>query len=192
MGAKVEGGGPEGYLVSSLQLEAVRAFVRTGSLAATSRELGIPMLDLTNWVKSVWWQEETTILIKQMKAAEEMVLTKILGTTAEAMLDRVINGEYVKHGKSGLPLVDKETGVHMRMPLKAQDLARVSQVVFTQRQLLRNDPTTIPGDTDKMKTLAEKLKALGAKDISVIEEVPTGPKGRRSEDTLGDGDAQEA
>jgi len=35
---------------------------------------------------------------------------------------------------------------------------------------LRNEPTAIAGETGKVQVLADKLRALGAKDITIIEE----------------------
>lgn len=142
------------------EIEAAVTFFRTGSLAAASRATGIALQDLRKLSRTLWWQTELVELRRDSMAQAEAAMTRLHDTTLDAMMDRVQLGElsYDKKGEA------------VRKPMRSVDLARVAGVVFTQRQLLRNEPTTIPGDTDKLRSLADKLRALGAKDITVIDE----------------------
>lgn len=159
---------PEGLAVvaaASKELQAVRIFVQTGSLAAVSRQLGVPMAELAKFAKTVWWQQEVAALQRDASAQLDAGLTRILDMSLEQLILRLTTGDTVMT-KQG-PKV---------MPLKADTLARIADIVFTKRQLLRNQPTAIAGDTNKLNILATKLRALGAKDIGYIEDLSDGPE----------------
>jgi hypothetical protein len=154
---------------TKIRLEAVRLYVLHGTYTAVSRALLIPVAELTKWSRTVWWQDEVTLLRREEAAILDAKLTKLHGHTIEALLDRVENGERVWSAK---------LGAEVRAPMKSTDIAKVAHIVFTERQLLRNEPTAIAGDTGKVQVLADKLRALGAKDLAIIE--------------MGDEDAEEA
>lgn len=140
------------------ELLAVRAFVHTGSMAAAAREIGEPIATIRAYAKTVWWQDEVAALQRDNMARLDASLTKILDSSIDALLTRITEGDTVltKKGK-------------VQVPLKADTLNRIADVVFTKRQLLRNQPTAIAGDTKKLNTLALKLKALGARDVTILE-----------------------
>jgi hypothetical protein len=132
-------------------LEAVRAYVRTGTLTAVSREMDIPMAQLARWSKQPWWHDEVLLLRREQAAVLDSQLTRLHDQTILELIDRVENGEKVKlkNGREG------------RAAMKARDVAAVAHIIFTERQLLRNEPTTIAGETGKVTVLAEKLRTLG-------------------------------
>ncbi len=141
-----------------LELQATRIFVQTGSIAATAKQLGVPMAQIRAFSKTIWWQDEVAALQRDIAAQLDANLTRVLDFTLEALLDRVTNGDVV--------LVK---GAEKRVRMKAATLAQVASVVFDKRQLVRNMPTAIAGDTQKLNVLAQKLRALGAKDITILE-----------------------
>lgn len=142
-----------------MELRAIRSYLQTGSLASVSRETGISIIELQKWTRTVWWQQELAALKRDANAASEAALTRILDCTLIELLDRVQLGDIRVDGQ----------GKSHRTPIKADTLARIADVVFTKRQLIRNAPTAIAGDTNKLNTLAAKLRALGAKDITIID-----------------------
>jgi hypothetical protein len=149
-------------------LEAVREYVRIGTLSGVSRKLGIPLRNLNQWSRTAWWQDEVVLLRREQAAQLDALLTNLHGRTVEELIDRVENGD----------LVRTKTGKTVRAPLKARDVAAIAHIVFTERQLLRNEPTAIQGDTSKVQTLAEKLRLLGktlAQDAEVIDAQETSP-----------------
>ena len=74
----------------------------------------------------------------------------MLDKTLVALEDRLDNGDQVMTAM-GL----------QNVPLSAKDLIRLADVVFDKRQLVRNLPTQIDGDSSKLASLAEKLSQLG-------------------------------
>lgn len=147
-----------------MELQAVRLFVKTGTLAATARELGLPLSDVRRWSQAVWWQTEVAALQRESAALADAMLTRIFDLGMDAMLDRLTFGDVRMYG-----------GKQIRVPVKAEVLAHIIDVAFTKRQLLRNEPTAIAGDTKRLNTLAQKLRALGAQDVTILEEEPHAP-----------------
>lgn len=146
-----------------LELQAVRLFVKTGTLAATARELGLPLADVRRWSQAVWWQTEVAALQRESSALADAMLTRIFDTSMDALLERLTYGDVRLMG-----------GKQVRVPVKAEVLAHIVDVAFTKRQLLRNEPTAIAGDTKRLNTLAQKLRALGAQDVTILEEASDG------------------
>lgn len=148
----------------SIELEAVRLYAESGSLASVSRSLGIAIYELQKLQRTTWWQAELAALRREESAMKNAKLTRIHDMTLSALEDRLEHGDLVMRG-SGF----------VRVKLSARDLARVSEAVFKQRQLLLGEPTHIDGANKKLEELANKLRALGAKDASglVIDMEPT-------------------
>lgn len=141
-------------------LEAVRLFSRTGSLAKVAEELDVPIYELKKLSRTEFWQRELMELQRAEAALQNVQLTTILDSTLSAMEDRVKNGDFyvAKGGKVG------------RSPLNAATLARVADSVFNMRQLLREQPTSIVDvENKKLSNLAAQLRALGAKDVSLLD-----------------------
>lgn len=139
----------------SIELEAVRLYAESGSLAEVSRALGIAIYQLQKLQRTEWWQAELAALRREASAIKNAKLTKIHNQTLAALEDRLEHGDYVLSGKG-----------FVRVKMSGRDLARVSEAVFKQRQLLMGEPTQIEGGNKKLEALADKLRALGAKDAS--------------------------
>jgi hypothetical protein len=150
---------PDELVVQSLEAQAIEIFVREGTLTAVSRELGIKYHEVQKLSRTLWWADEVSRLKKEQAAGEISMQSRLLNTGLEMLLDRLENGDLVAT-RSGFK----------REPLKATDIARIVHTVFTERQLLRNEPTAIAGETGRVQVLADKLRALGAKDITIIDE----------------------
>jgi len=147
----------------SPELEAVRLFAKTGSLAAVSREMNVPIFELKKLSRSDWFQRELAELRRAEAAQLNAELTRLHDSTLAQLKDRLERGDVVFTG----------TGLR-RVPLSASTLARVADTVFNQRQLVRQQPTAIVEDGNKkLEALARQLRALGAKDPGMIDiEVP--------------------
>ena len=152
----------------SLQTTAIRAYLKTGSLAATSRELGIPLLLVRKMAATQSWAEELGLLRRTEQAVLDTQLTKILNTTLSELEQRLAFGEEV---------FDKEGGSHMR-PLNGATLVRIMEAVFEKRQLIRGLPTALNNESSKLTELAAKLEELGrAQSMRTIEAEPTARSG---------------
>lgn len=133
-----------------LLLKTVHLFSQLGSLKAVSRALGIPIYELQKLQRTQAWLDEYNALQREEMAISNVRMTRILDQTLEAIEDRLINGDYHFTG-----------GKAFRRPCDAKTLARLTDVIFDKRQLLRNLPTQIEASTSKLAELAEKLEALG-------------------------------
>lgn len=136
----------------SIELEAVRMYAECGSLAQVSRELGIAIYELQKLQRTEWWQNELAALRREASAMKNARLTKIHNMTLEALEDRLEHGDYVQRGNG-----------FVRLRMSGRDLARVSEAVFKQRQLLMGEPTHIDGANKKLEELSKKLEALGSR-----------------------------
>lgn len=168
--------------IEAVNLEAVRIFVKSGRLRAVSEQMGVPLADVQRWSRQVWWIDEVTALRREQNSLMDAMLTSLHGRTIEEMMRLVEEGETITEVKRGKIVTRK-------VPLKATHLAKICEVVFTQRQLLREQPTSIQGDTGKVQLLADKLRLLGktiaveVEDAKQVEYTPADDKHRPREES---------
>lgn len=136
----------------SVELEAVRMYAETGSLAAVSRRLGVAIYELQKLQRTQWWQDELAALRRETAAIQNAKLTRIHEMALEALEDSILHGDRVLVGRK-----------FVRQPVAAKDLARISESVFKQRQLLLGQPTDVK-ENGQLNRLAAKLQALGRRD----------------------------
>ena len=142
--------------------EAMTTFLRTGSMAAAARSVGMSTYELHKVTKTPQWMEEVALRKRMERAALEVSFTRILDTTLIKLMDRVENGE---------TFIDKD-GVERHREITASDLCKITQVVFDKRQLLRGLPTAVTNEGNKLTELARKLESLGkAQAARTIDEV---------------------
>lgn len=140
-------------------LRAVRIFCETGSLAEVARQLDVPIYALKKLSRTEFWARELAELQRAEAALLNVRLTKMLDTTLEAMEDRLTHGDFNFSG-----------GKMFRTPITAATLARVADCVFEKQRLIRDLPTAIVDvENRKLATLAQRLRALGAQDISLLD-----------------------
>lgn len=144
-----------------LKLRALQLFSQTGSLATVSRDLSIPLYELHQLSRTDWWNRELTLLRREEAALENSRLTTIWNRTLEEIEYLLENGEEVYvdgHKRSKRP--------------NGATLARLADVVFNKRQLLRDAPTVNVGSNKKLDELADKLSQLGSarKETLVIDQ----------------------
>ena len=140
-------------------LEAVRLFALHGSLARVAADLKCPIYALKKLSRTEFWSRELADLQQAQRALTNVKLTEILENSLDALADRVDNGDFMFVG-----------GQLKRAPLNATTLARVADCVFEKQRLIQELPTSIVGaDNKKLATLAQRLRALGAKDIDLLD-----------------------
>jgi hypothetical protein len=137
----------------SLELEAVRRYQLCGSLAQVSREMGIAIYELQKLQKTKWWQEELAALRREETAIKNVTLARLHHMSLVQLEDRLAHGDLIARG-SGF----------VRQKLSGRDLARISESIFKQRQILLGEPTDIVRANNQLATLADKLRALGSRD----------------------------
>lgn len=144
----------------AIELECVRMYAETGSLAEVSRAMGIAIYELQKLQRTQWWQSELAALRREESARKNAALTRIHNLTLEALQDRLEHGDLVMRGNG-----------FVRCKLTGRDLARISEAVFKQRQLLNGEPTAIDGGNKKLEQLADKLRALGKRDSKLAQQI---------------------
>jgi hypothetical protein len=155
------------------EVAACHFYCNVGNMAATARRFQTSIYVIKKLTQQAWWQELSTRIQSESKTSIDAGFTRLVEKGLRAMEDRLDNGEieFVKEGPDG----EKEV---VRKPLRAIDIARITDMAFMKRQLIRNQPTDIPGATQAITMLATKLRALGRKDPSLLD-APT--EGLRSE-----------
>ena len=144
----------------SLELEAVRRYSACGSLAQVSREMGIAIYELQKLQRTQWWQDELGALRREETAIKNVKLARIHNMALDQLEDRLAHGDLVARG-SGF----------VRQKLSGRDLARITEAVFKQRQLLLGEPTEISASAKKIESLADKLRAIGSKDPAAARRI---------------------
>jgi len=145
---------------SPLEVLMCRAYCKCGSLAEVARAFGVTYYEVAKHSRQPWWADEEVRFKKEQASHLDAALSDALDKSVIALVDRIENGE--------IDGINKD-GSLRRKPMTASVLARVVDTTFRTRQLIRNQPTSIQGDTDKMGILAQKLRALGAKDVTILD-----------------------
>ena len=147
------------------EVQACHFYVETGNISATARKFSTSLYHIKRLMEKPWWQELEQELNQQHRVRSEAGFSKIVEKSLSILEDRLDNGDIIRFEE------DKETGatVAVRAPIKAVEVAKIADMAFMKRQLIRNEPTVIPGSTETLTILARKLQALGAKDPALLE-----------------------
>lgn len=135
-----------------LRRHAVVAYQVHGNLNEVAREFGIPCTTLKDWKNSEWWTHYTAEIRQDLKDEVTADITRTYRKYIAALEDRVDNGDAVVT-KAGI----------VRVPVRARDLGFGASVLFGQRQLLLNQPTSIRegnGLTDIASTLVQAFQTI--------------------------------
>ena len=145
--------------------EAAATYLVLGNLRATARQTGVHERTLSDWVKSEWWNPLIQTLLYEKGVELDAKLTEVIDKALLNLTDRLDNGD-VKM---------KSDGTMQRVPVSAKDCAIIAAVGFDKRQILRNQPTLITGNTnDRLYAIVESLNAMSSqpdKEKNVIESI---------------------
>lgn len=131
--------------------EAVRRFLQSGSLAQVGREMHIPVQDLYRAAKSAWWIQEVALRKRMEQAVQDAQISKVLDKSVSKLLELLERGE---------EFVDRN-GQIVKKELSGVALARIIDVLFDKRQVLRGQPTGDDQTSKKLSELAHKLEQFG-------------------------------
>lgn len=159
-----------GWWPIEAKVSAACLYAVTGSLKEASTHTGIPVPQLRSMMSEVWWDD----MIKQVRKEENdqitAKMTKIVETSLESIEDRMRDGDYVIHPK---------TGDIIRVPVKMKEISAHIGVMVDKRNLLRGEATSITERTstdDLLKTLGDRFekfaKKVGVTEPKTIEDVP--------------------
>lgn len=123
---------------------------------------GVPSQTIRHWRMQDWFKD----LVSEMQREEDIEVdakfTKILNKSLDSVVDRLENGDF---------MFDKKKGTFVRRPIYIKDAAKVADLVFDKRNLLRGKPTTISAKQEQMTDRLTKLalefeRFVKAKDIT--------------------------
>jgi hypothetical protein len=146
------------------EVAACHFYMNTGNMAATARRFNTTIYEVKKLMAQVWWQDECARVRSESKVKIDAGFTRLVEKGIALLEDRLDNGEITRivMDKDGNPVIK-------RAQMRAIDIARITDMAFMKRQLVRNEPTVVAGDTQALTVLARKLRALGAKDPTLLE-----------------------
>ena len=150
------------------KLQAVTAYVMTGTILGASRLTGLSKQLISEWKnRAMWWDDAYHYCKKQKQEEADGIMTSIIHLAAEETLDRIVNGDEV---------INKDGDV-VRRKMGGKELATTMAITFDKRALLRGEPTsrTERVDTNQvMEELKEQFAdmAKNALDSSVVKVLP--------------------
>lgn len=157
--SSVEGKRHAKQLSDAEKTQCVHDYFICGSLPEVARKRKISLKDLYNMSHQSWWQVEFTNLQREATILLKVKLSRIINVTLDQLEDRVVNGEYK---------IDNE-GKERRVPVQAQVLASITNVVFDKKKQLEEQATGIvTGETARLLGLAAALKAKAIEPEEVM------------------------
>jgi hypothetical protein len=161
---------PEGRV--PWEIAACHYYVNVGNIAATARRFNTTVYEIKKLMSAIWWQEEVSKIKADSRVKIDAGFTRLVEKGIALLEDRLEQGEIarIKTDKDG------NTTIY-RSAVKAVDIARITDMAFMKRQLVRNEPTMVAGDTQTLSILAQKLRALGKKDPTLLD-APTEGMGK--------------
>lgn len=146
------------------EVAACHYYVNVGNIAATARRFNTTVYEIKKLMSTAWWQEECLRIKNDSRVKIDAGFTRIVEKGIALLEERLENGDIlrVKEMPDGRKIIT-------RSAVKAVDIARITDMAFMKRQLVRNEPTVVAGDTQTLSILAQKLRALGKKDPTLLD-----------------------
>ena len=130
------------------KLQAVVAWITTGSVAAAADYASVSKNTILRWKKQAPWWLPLADAIQAVRAEElDANLSNMITDSMQELADRVKNGDYKYNAK-----LDKA----VQVPMTARDLSSVIDRMISNRNLLRGDPTS----RTESRTVEENLNYL--------------------------------
>lgn len=137
------------------EVAACYYYAGCGNISATARKFCVSVYAVKKLMQEQWWQDKIGRIYAEQKVYIDAGFSKLVERGIEMLADRMENGDFDDFGK--------------RRPLKALDVAKITDMSFMKRQLIRNEPTSVSGGMEDLSTLARHLRAIGKADPSILE-----------------------
>ena len=163
---KVPGG--KGWWPEKKKIEAVTAWMSSGSLPIASATTSVPLETIRTWRKMPWWKEMEQQIKDEDNQELDAKFSKIVRKTLDVIEDRIDNGNFQ---------LDPKTGRVLRVPVNLRDTHRVMSDLVDKRKVIRNEPTksmSNEGVNDRLVKLASQFAefALGQKGTEMKQQGP--------------------
>lgn len=137
------------------RLEACATYIALGSMAETSKVVGIPLPTLWSWkTRKTWWEDMERQLRAERNNVTATKLGSIVENTLKAIEDRVERGDTV---------YDQRSGEFHRIPVSAASLNKIASTLLDRRLLLEKMQTTKQeDDVDSTQKLEKQLSKLAS------------------------------
>ena len=119
---------------------------------ATAHSMGLnaPMIEVAtgvacqtvrHWRLTDWFKDLVAEIQREDDNSVDAKLTKIVSKSLDNVVDRLENGDF---------MYDPKLGKFVRRPISGRDTARIADIMFDKRNLLRGKPTSISGKSEQI------------------------------------------
>lgn len=131
------------------KIEAVMAYMVTGTSRKASKICGVPEGTIRWWKsQSLWWDDTMAECRRKKQDELDSMTTNVIHKAVEQIEDRV------QHGNKKFT----KDGEEYQAPLTAQELSMVVGIIFDKRQLLRGDVTSRTASSSESERLNDLQK----------------------------------
>lgn len=117
-----------GWWPESKRIEAITAYLSTGSYSITSSITGVPVNTIKTWTQQPWWKEQVEEIQNSEHIELDKKLVRVMDKAMDAVMDRLENGEY---------MYDEKIGKVVRVPAKLRDTNKVLTDMIDKRDLIK-------------------------------------------------------
>jgi hypothetical protein len=153
------------------EVQACHFYAECGMLSRTARHFHATVYEIKKLMAKAWWKEEFDRYRAEMRVKDEVLSSKVFEVSMEVVLDRLTKGNIIR-------VEENEDGTQTvrRLPVRAAEAAAIADRAFMRRQLMRNEPTSLPGAAENLDLIARQLRAIGRGDLSLLD-APTEGRG---------------
>lgn len=143
-------------------LEAMSAYMSTGSLASTEKLTGVSGTKMSSWMSKPWWNTALAELRARQQDALDGRISGLIDVSLDVVEDRLKNGD---------PQWVKDEGI-VQVPVKAGVAAKIMGTLYEKRALIRGDSTSnIRKEESGLDKLAKLLESI-SKEKKVERVIP--------------------
>jgi len=168
---------PGSHYTNEQRRSVIADYFVTGNITKTAEMNNMPRRTVGTWIKSSWGIELLAEVRHEKGEEFDANITKLIDSAFEAAQDRVTNGDQklvkvkkaIKHEGGSMEM--SEDYELKRQPMTGKDLAVVAGISYEKRQLHRNQPTAIRGDSSTVQALADEFRKLSADHKAIQDSV---------------------
>lgn len=161
---------PRAKIDPELKIHAACCYMMTGTVTGTAKLTGLDHRLISEWKnKSQWWDSVLAKVKKEKQDELEASLSEVIHSSADALIDRLQNGEevIVKEGNESKKV---------KKQLSGRDVASILNTVYDKRSMLRGDPTSITRKetaSDVLSTIRDEMEKIADDryNVKVIDNV---------------------
>lgn len=159
--------GGKGWWAESEKNNAVKVYLKEGTIVETCRQTGIPEDTLRKWCTTDWWREKLIAYNKESAQVLSGKLGKVLDKALAAVEERLDNGDMIYNPK---------TGKTTRIGVKASVANKITKDAIEKKveldKIVAKDSTTDEAVSQRLNSLKDEfMKFIKSKTITQTIEV---------------------